>query len=178
MKILIVYYSRRGSNYVDGGVMDLPVGNTEVAAGMIQKLSGGDIFKIETVKDYPTGYDETTRVAQEEQSQNARPPIIGRVEGMEEYDMLILGFPNWWGTMPMPVYTFLEAYDFSGTTILPFCTHEGSGLGRSEGEIKRLCPRASVTKGLAIQGTRVQKSEAAISAWLEGILKLGQPTCP
>jgi flavodoxin len=173
MEILIAYYSRKGGNYVGGSVKDLPVGNTEVAAGIIQKLTGGDTFKVEPVKPYPAGYDETTRVAQKEQRQNARPEITGRLDDMDEYDVIFLGYPNWWGTMPMPVFTFLEAYDFSGKTILPFCTHEGSGLGRSESDIKRLCPATKIAKGLAIQGVSVQKAESAISVWLQeaGVLK-------
>jgi flavodoxin len=173
MKSLVVYYSRKGSNYVGGSVKDLPVGNTEVAAGIIQKLTLSDSFKIETAKAYPEGYDETTRVAQLEQGKNARPEIIGRVDDMGEYDVIFIGYPNWWGTMPMPVFTFLEAYDFSGKTIVPFCTHEGSGMGHSEGDIKKLCPAAKIAKGLAIHGGSVQKAEGAISDWLRkaGVLK-------
>ena len=86
---------------------------------------------------------------------------------MAEYDVVFLGYPNWWGTMPMPVFAFLEAYDFSGKTVLPFCTHEGSGLGHSESDIKKLCPTARVAKGLAIQGGNVQKAESAIASWLQ-----------
>jgi flavodoxin len=173
MKSLVVYYSRKGNNYVGDGVKDLPVGNTEVAAGIIQKLTLGDSFKIEPVVAYPAGYDETTRVAQLEQRQNARPEITGRVDDMDEYDVVFLGYPNWWGTMPMPVFTFLEAYDFSGKTIVPFCTHEGSGMGHSESDIKKLCPTAKVAKGLAIRGGSVQNAESAISDWLRkaGVLE-------
>jgi flavodoxin len=166
MKSLIAYYSRKGNNYVGGGIRDLPVGNTEVAAGIIQKLTGSDSFKIETVKAYPAGYEETTRAAQMEQRRDARPEITGRVDDMAEYDVVFLGYPNWWGTMPMPVFAFLEAYDFSGKTIIPFCTHEGSGMGHSESDIKKLCPAAKVAKGLAIQGGSVQEAESAISDWL------------
>ena len=173
MKSLIAYYSRKGNNYVGGGVKGLPVGNTEVAAGIIRKLTGSVSFKIDTVKAYPAGYDETTRVAQLEQRQNARPEIIGRVDDMDEYDVVFLGYPNWWGTMPMPVFTFLEAYDFSGKTIVPFCTHGGSGMGHSESDIKKLCPTAKVAKGLAIRGGSVQNAESAISDWLRkaGVLE-------
>jgi flavodoxin len=166
MKTLIAFFSRKGSNYVGGGVKDLPVGNTELAAGIIRRLTGGDSFKIETAKAYPASYEETTRVAQLEQGRNARPEIIGLVDGMEKYDIILLGYPNWWGTMPMPVFAFLEAYDFSGKTIVPFCTHEGSGLGRSESDIRKLCPGAKLAKGLSIQGGSVQKAESVISAWL------------
>jgi flavodoxin len=173
MKSLIAYYSRKGNNDVGGGVKGLQVGNTEVAARIIQKLMGCDSFKIEPVKAYPVGYDETTRVAQREQRQNARPEITGCVGNMDEYDVVFLGYPNWWGTMPMPVFTFLEAYDFSGKTIVPFCTHGGSGMGHSESDIRKLCPTAKVAKGLAIQGESVQKAEGEISGWLQeaGVLK-------
>jgi flavodoxin len=173
MKSLVVYYSRKGSNYAGGGLKNLPVGNTEVAAGIIQRLTGGDSFRIETVKAYPAGYEETTRVAQLEQRRDARPEIAGIVKDMDQYDVVFLGYPNWWGTMPMPVFTFLEACDFSGKTIMPFCTHGGSGMGRSESDIRKLCPAAKVAKGLAIQGEGVRKAEGAISDWLReaGMLK-------
>jgi flavodoxin len=169
MNLLIAYFSRSGKNHVGGSILDLPVGNTEVAALMIRKLTGGDTFKIEPIKPYPAGYDETTRVAQLEQGQDARPEIIGHVDAMEKYEVVLLGYPNWWGTMPMPVFTFLEAYDFSGKTIVPFCTHEGSGMGHSESEIKRLCPTAKVAKGLAIQGWSVQRAETSIADWLQKV---------
>jgi flavodoxin len=173
MKSLIAYFSRKGNNYVGGSIKNLSVGNTEVAAGIIQKLTGGDSFKIDTAKAYPEGYDETTRAAQLEQGQDARPKITGRVDDMDKYDVIFLGYPNWWGTMPMPVFTFLEAYDFSGKTIAPFCTHEGSGMGRSESDIKKLCPGAKVAKGLSIQGGSVRKAESEISDWLRkpGVLE-------
>lgn len=172
MKCLIAYYSRRGNNYVSGQVVDLAVGNTEVAAKMIQELAGGETFRIDTVKEYPSDYTRTTEVAQRELSQGARPELSGRVEDMNVYDLIILGYPNWWGTMPMAVFTFLEAYDFSGKTILPFCTNEGSGLGHSEADIKRLCPGVKVLRGLAIRGGSVQQSGGDIAAWLKasGIL--------
>jgi flavodoxin len=176
MKSLIAYFSREGNNYVDGGVRDLKVGNTEVAAKMIQKLTAGDSFKIDTIKAYPAGYEETTRAAREELSQNARPELKGHVENMDEYEVIFLGYPDWWGTMPMPVFAFLEAYDFSDKTILPFCTHEGSGMGHSESDIKRLCPAAKVAKGLSIQGGSVLGAQSAISDWLQesGVMEGGK----
>lgn len=167
MKILIAYYSRRGLNYVGGDIVDLPVGNTEVAAGMIEKLTGGETFRIDTVKPYPAGYDETTEVAKQELRQKARPALTGHVPNMGDFDMVVLGYPNWWGTMPMAVYSFLEEYDFSGKTILPLCTHEGSGLGHSLNDIKKLCPDANVSRGLAIQGGSVQGAQAEIRVWLK-----------
>ncbi|MZQ96271.1 MAG: flavodoxin [Acidaminobacter sp.] len=166
-KILIAYYSRKGQNYVSGAIKDLKVGNTAVAAEMLEALTGGDLFEIDTVAAYPLDYKEATEVAQKELRAGARPALTAQVAGMEDYDAIILGYPNWWGTMPMAVYTFLEAYDFSGKKILPFCTHEGSGLGRSEKEIEKLCPDAAVLKGLAIHGTGVVGAGQALEKWLK-----------
>jgi flavodoxin len=166
MKILVAYYSRRGNNYTSGGIVDLAVGNTEIAAKAIQKLVGGEAFSIDPMKEYPVDYEKATQVAQAELRQSARPELKGQVEDMSSYDVVFLGYPNWWGTMPMVVFTFLEAYDFVGKTILPFCTNEGSGLGRSESDIKKLCPKAKVLKGLAIQGSAVKGAEGDIAKWI------------
>lgn len=168
MKKLVAFYSRPGMNYVNGNIVELPVGNTEVAAKIIQRLTGADLFRIDTVKHYPVGYEETTEVAKEELRNNARPELTGRVGEMTEYDVVYLGYPNWWGTMPMAVFTFLEQYDFTGKTIVPFCTHEGSAMGRSEKDIGRLCPGASVLKGLPIVGGRVGSAQYDIATWLGG----------
>jgi flavodoxin len=165
-KPLIAYFSRKGNNYVGGNIVNLPIGNTEVAAATIQKRVGGDLFKIDPVKPYPSDYQKTTEVAQQELNRDARPAISGRVDSMEGDDVIFIGYPNWWNTMPMAVCTFLETYDFAGKTILPFCTHEGSGMGRSESDIKKLCPGAKVLKGLSIKGGDVLKAEKEIVAWL------------
>lgn len=165
-KTLIAYFSRKGANYVNGSITNLPVGNTDAAAKMAQEAVGGDLFEIKAVKTYPADYTETTKVAQSELRQNARPELAAHVENMHEYDTIILGYPNWWGTMPMAVYTFLEEYDFTGKTILPYCTHEGSGLSGSERDIKRLCPTANVGKGLAIHGGSVNSAAGKIKSWL------------
>lgn len=165
-KTLIAYFSRKGANYVNGSIVNLPVGNTEAAAKMAQEAVGGDLFEIKTVKAYPADYTETTKVAQTELRQNARLELAAHVENMDEYDTIILGYPNWWGTMPMAVYTFLEEYDFTGKTILPYCTHEGSGLSGSERDIKRLCSTANVEKGLAIHGGSVNSAAGKIKSWL------------
>ncbi len=165
-KTLIVYFSRKGENYVNGSIVNLSVGNTEAAAKMAQEVVAGDLFEIKTVKTYPNDYTETTNVAQAEKNQNARPELTTHVENMDEYDTIILGYPNWWGTMPMAVFTFLEEYDFTGKRILPFCTHEGSGLGGSERDIKRVCKVANVEKGLAIHGGSVNSAAGNIKSWL------------
>lgn len=164
---LIAYYSRRGTNYFDGKIIDLPVGNTEVVAGKIARISGGDLFHIETVKPYPADYDESTEVAKIELGENARPELTATVPDFDDYDVIYLGYPIWWGVMPMPVLTFLESYDFSGKTIVPFCTHEGSGFGMSERYIRQSCPEASVLPGLAIIGHLRDKADKPVKDWLE-----------
>lgn len=169
-KSLIAYFSRKGNNYVSGSIVNLSIGNTEVAANMIQEITGSDVFRIESVVPYPIDYTETTNVAKAELNQNARPELSRQVNNIDSYDVILLGYPNWWGTMPMPVFTFLESYDFSGKTIIPFCTHEGSGMGRSESDIKKLCPDAKVKKGLSIRGSSVKEAEKEISKWVENNL--------
>jgi len=151
---------------VGGSIVNLPIGNTEVIAKKIQELTGNDMFQIKTVKSYPEDYTETTNVAKEENRQNARPELAEIVDDMNSYDVIYIGYPNWWGTMPMPVFTFLESYDFSGKTIIPYCTHEGSGMGSSERDIKKLCPNAKVLSGLAIRGGSVKNAAGTIKSWL------------
>jgi len=168
-KCLIAYFSRKGQNYVSGRILDLKVGNTEVVANMIQKKTGGDMFHIETVTAYPKDYTETTEVAKNELRAKARPKLTGRVENMGAYDVIFLGYPNWWGTPPMAVFTFLESYDLSGKTIVPFCTHEGSGMGHSEKDIAKACPKASVLNGIAIQGSSASSADAKVSSWIGGL---------
>lgn len=168
-KCLIAYFSRSGNNYFGGKIVNLPVGNTEVAAKMIQEVTGGDLFHIESVTLYPEDYTKATEVAKEELRDNARPELTGQVEAMDSYDVIFLGYPNWWGTMPMPVFTFLEEYDLSGKTIIPFCTHEGSGMGGSERDIAKLCPGAKLLNGLAIRGSRVKDAKRDIANWLEKV---------
>jgi flavodoxin len=170
-KILIAYYSRKGQNYLNGSIVTLPVGNTEVAAKIAQKITGGNIFEICTVKSYPIDYTETTEVATVEKRNNARPELSSRVNNMNQYDTVILGYPNWWGTFPMAVFTFLEEYDFSRKTILPFSTHEGSGLGSSERDIRKLCPGATVLPGLAIRGGSIGRADQLVANWLKSIIR-------
>lgn len=155
---LIAFYSRKGQNYVNGKIMDLAVGNTAVIAKKIQEITGSDIFEIDTVKSYPVDYTETTRVAKAELNADARPELVDKVENMSQYDTIYLGFPNWWGTFPMAVFTFLESYDFSGKTIIPFCTHEGSGMG-GQSDIRELCPNSRLEKGIAIKGSAVHSAD-------------------
>jgi flavodoxin len=164
---LIAYFSRKGLNYASGRIVDFNVGNTEVVANMIQRMTGGDMFHIESVTAYPKDYTEATEVAKNELRAKARPKLTRQAENMAVYNVIFLGYPNWWGTMPMPVFTFLESYDFSGKTIVPFCTHEGSGLGHSEKDIAKACPKAAVLKGIAIQGTNASSAESNVSKWID-----------
>lgn len=165
-KTLIAYYSRRGQNYSNGRIVDLQVGNTEVVARMIAAATGGDLFEIDTVKSYPVDYTETTEVATQELRADARPELRHLLESIDEYDTIYLGYPNWWATFPMAVATFLESYDFEGKTILPFCTHEGSGMGRSEAHIARLATGATVANGLALRGSGVAGAEREVNNWI------------
>ena len=169
-KILIAYFSRKGQNYVSGSIKNLTVGNTELVAKIIQQEVGGDLFEIESVSDYPEDYTKCTEVAQDEKRKNVRPALTARIDNIGNYDTVILGYPNWWSTMPMPVYTFLENYDFSGKTILPYCTHEGSGISGTERDIQKECPNATVKKGLAIHGTKAASSLSDVQRWLKSNL--------
>lgn len=165
MAQLIAYFSRAGENYFSGALRTVSVGNTEIAAKILQKLTGAELFKIEPLLPYSSDYSECIAQAQEDQRRNARPELKKYPDHFAQYDTIYLGYPNYWGTMPMPVFTFLEHLDFSGKTIYPFCTHEGSGMGHSEDDICRLCPDAKVEKGLALRGGSVKDSEDALQKW-------------
>lgn len=155
-KKLVAYFSHKGENYSRGNIIQLEKGNTEKVAEIISHILGADIFEIITEEKYPSKYDKCIETAKKE---------------LREYDTIFIGYPNWWGTMPMPVWTFLEGKDFNHKKILPFCTHEGSGMGRSESDIKKLANGAEVLKGLAIVGSDVNTSEKQIKNWLEDRLE-------
>ena len=163
---LVAFYSRADENYVSGIIKNLDIGNTEIAAGIIAELTGADTFKIEQVQAYSKNYNECIAQAQADQNRNARPELKAYPETLEQYKVIYLGFPNYWGTMPMAVFTFLEHFDFSGKIIKPFCTHEGSVLGGSINDIKKLCPGAKVETGLAIRGGSVKMSKEEIEKWI------------
>jgi len=163
---LIVYYSRADENYVSGVLKMLPVGNTEIAAGYIKELTGADMFKIEQKEPYSAGYNECIAQAQEDQKKDARPELVNMPDSIEKYSEIYLCYPNYWGTVPMAVFTFLDNFSFEGKTVKPLCTHEGSGMGRSEGDIKAHCKGAKVEKGLAIQGSSVGTSKSQIEKWI------------
>lgn len=164
-KKLIAFYSRADENYVNGMLKHLETGNTEVAANFLQQITGADLFKIEQKEPYAKGYNDCIAQAQEDQRQGKRPELVKYPENIEQYDEIYLGYPNYWGTMPMAVFTFLEHADFSGKVIKPFCTHEGSGMGNSVRDIQKLCPQALVEKGLAIYGSRAKQSQKDLEQW-------------
>lgn len=141
-------------------------GNTETVANYIHEEIGGDIVKLETVQTYPEDYDELVDYAREEQRDNARPELETTIENIEQYDTIFLGYPNWWGDMPMPIYSFLDQYDLSNKTIAPFITHGGSGLSGTPANIANEEPDAVVTEGLAINGDDVDDCQDEVNEWL------------
>ena len=165
MANLIVYYSRKGQNYWNGSVKSLTKGNTEIVAEFIQKAVGGEVFEVETVNSYSDDYFTCTKEAKAELQANARPQIKHFLSSIDGYDNIFVGYPNWWGTMPMAMFTFLEHYDFTGKKIIPFCTNEGSGMGVSERDIKKICVGADVKKGLPVRGTEAAQSEKSVAKW-------------
>lgn len=144
-------------------------GNTRKLASMIHDRVGGDMVELKTVNAYTQNYDTLTKLAKKEQQTNARPALATELPNLGEYGTVFLGYPNWWGTMPMALFTLLDNYDFSGKTIIPFCTHGGSRLGRSVDDIKKLCPRAKVLKGFSAFGNRVDGVGNDVDAWLHGL---------
>lgn len=167
MKPLIVYYSRRGQNLVNGTVKDLPVGNTELLAAILQKLTDADSFRIEPQEDYAADYYRCIDEARQDLQKHRCPALKELPKHLSEYDVIYLGYPNYWGTMPMPVASFLRQSDLTGKRIKPFCTHEGGGMGRSEQDIRALCPNAKVETGLAIRGSEIKRELSGIEAWVK-----------
>ena len=165
-KVLIVYYSRRGENYWNGAIKNLSKGNTEIVAEMIARLTGGDLFQVDTAQPYAADYHACVDEARTEFRQGARPELKEYLDSVEGYDTVFVGYPNWCGTMPMAMFTFLEHYSWSGTRLLPFCTNEGSGMGNSERDLKACCPGAAVEKGLSVRGTEAAASREKVEAWV------------
>lgn len=160
-KILVAYFSKTN--------------NTRTIAEIVQSRLGSEAFHVTTQKPYPEDYRETTRVARIELDNNERPALAASptIEEMQQFDVIFLGYPNWWGTIPMALFTFLEQYDLTGKTIVPFCTHEGSGLGRGPSDIAKLCPGSTHLQGLAVRGSSVSRAQGDVDAWLRqlGFLK-------
>ena len=165
-KTLIAYFSRADENYFGGAMRYVKVGNTEIVCGLMKELIDADSFKIEMKEPYSPVYMTCIEEAKKDLRAKARPELVAMPESIDEYDTIILAYPNYWGTMPMAVFTFLEAFDFTGKTILPLCTNEGSGMGGSERDIKRACPDALVKNGLSITGSQAANSAGRVRKWL------------
>ncbi len=167
-KVLVAFFSRAGENYSVGNVK---TGNTQIVAQMIADATDADLFHIVPVNEYPADYSECTKVAKKERNANARPAYKGDAKA-EDYDIVFIGYPNWWGDAPMPVYTFIEAHRWAGKMVIPFCTHEGSGLS-NEDEIRKACKGATFSKGLGMYGHTAQNNRAeaktAVEKWLKGL---------
>ena len=166
MAKLIAFYSRADENYFGGRYRTIPVGNTEKAAKMLAELTGADLFKIDQKVPYSATYQQCIAEAKRDLQAKARSELVELPADLDRYDEIYLGYPNYCGTMPMAVYTFLEAYDFTGKTIHPFCTNEGSGLSHTEQDIAGAAKGAKVAPGLSIHGSTVDDAEPALAAWV------------
>ena len=178
--ILIAYFTMpedvdtEGADAVTGASIVVEdgevLGNVEFLATIIQDTVGGDLFQIETVQQYPLEHDALVDQAAQEQDENARPELATHIDDLGQYDTIFLGYPNWWGELPMPLYTFLEEYDLSGKTIIPFCPHGGSGFSRTESTIADLQPEATVSEdGLTISRNDVAQSREQVAQWAAGL---------
>lgn len=169
VKSLVVYYSRRGENLVDGTVQKLEVGHTELLATVIQKITGADLCRLEPKVDYSPNYYACIDQARQDIKKGIRPKLKNYPKNLKEYDIIYLGYPNYWGTMPVTIFSFLEQFDFSHKLIKPFCTHEGGGMGRSEKDLRKICPDAQIAQGFSCRGTEVKYELSAIKEWIQEI---------
>lgn len=175
--VLIAYFSVPETDGVDAvaGASRVVVngevlGNSQYIAQLIQQEAGGDLFRIETVQEYPGSHDPLLEFAYNEKAENARPELASQIENPDSYDVIFLGYPNWNADLPMPLYTFLEEYDFSGKTIIPFTTHGGSGFSRTIQTIQELQPEASVVEnGLSISRNDAADAQEDVSDWVAGL---------
>ncbi|HEY9551856.1 MAG TPA: flavodoxin [Prevotella sp.] len=163
-KILIVFFSHAGENYNVGYVT---VGNTKLVANEIQKLTGGDMFEVVAEKNYDMPYNDLIKVAKEEAQKGEKPALKSEAKNIEQYDTIFIGGPIWWGTYPQVMFTFFDKYDLNGKTIVPFTTHEGSGLANCVEDIRKAYPNAKVLDGFAIYGHEARKSMAKVDEWLK-----------
>lgn len=168
--VLVVYFSHAGENYNVGVIEE---GNTAKMGKIIAEQMGADVFELVPVVPYPEDYDSCLDVATEEQRSDARPEYEGEIENWDQYDTVFIGYPIWWGEIPNIVYTFMEAYDFTGKTVIPFNTHEGSGQAHSQRDIEGLLTSATVLKGLAVRGNKAQNDAEGtgtdVANWLKSI---------
>lgn len=162
---LVIFYSRKGENYFPGGIRKIPKGNTAYAAEYIAKALDADLFEVDTVKPYAENYRACCMEAAAEAKSNARPAIKGYVRDISEYDTIFVCYPNWCGTLPMCMLTFLEHYDLSGKRIIPVCTNEGSGFANSIKDLSNCCTGALIEEGLSIPGHKCYNGEEQVTKW-------------
>ena len=167
---LIIYYSRRGQNYIDGEIRDIEKGNTEYCVEFIQKAVGADVFRVETVEAYPEDYTACTMAAQAELQSGRRPALKKQLSSVSGYDNIFVCGPCWWGTFPCALLGQLEWLDWTGRDVYPLMTHEGSGLGQCESDLARICKGASIGAGLAVRGGMAAQSESVVAAWAKKCL--------
>ena len=167
---LIIYYSRRGNNYVNGSIINLEKGNTEIVAGYIARAAGAELFEIETVRQYSEDYTKCTEEAKEELRRDERPELKKYLTSVSRFDNIVVAGPCWWGTYPCAVFSQLEKLDFTGKKVFPVMTHEGSGLAGSSQALKKYCKGAVVGEGLAVRGADAEKSERIVTEWAEKYL--------
>ena len=165
-KTLIAFFSRADENYFGGAMRYVKVGNTEIVCNIIKELIPADTFQIEMKHPYSPVYMTCIDEAKKDLREKARPELTHYLDSIDGYDTVILAYPNYWGTMPMAVMTFLERHDFAGKTILPLCTNEGSGMGSSERDIKKCAPGATLKRGLSITGSSAANSGESVKRWL------------
>lgn len=163
-KVLIVFFSHAGENY---NVENIKVGNTKLVADEIQKVTGGDEFEIVANKNYDLPYNDLVNVAKEETEKGEKPSFKGEVKNIDDYDTVFIGGPIWWGTYPRVMFTFFDKYDLNGKTIIPFSTHEGSGLGSVVEDLKTLYPNATFKEAFSIYGTETRKDLSKVDKWLK-----------
>lgn len=171
MAKLIAFYSRAGENYFSGQYRTVSVGNTEKVANQIAEATGGTLFPIRQKIPYAVDYETCIRQAKADQQAKARPELAVLPGSLDGYEEIYLGYPNYWGDLPMAVYTFLEAFSWTGKIIHPFCTHEGSGLSGTERKIAAVCKGARITPGLAICGSEVEANAGTVRAWVQKTLR-------
>lgn len=164
-KNLILYYSRKGQNSVDGSVRSIQKGNTEIVAEYIRDAVGGDLFEIETVKDYAADYYDCTDEARKEFRENARPELKRYLDSIAQYDNIFVCGPSWWDTFPMAVFSQLERLDFTGKKVMAVMTHEDGGLGNGERDLQKICKGATFGRSLSVRGADVVKQARNIAAW-------------
>ena len=166
-KTLIAFFSRADENYFAGAMRYVKVGNTEIVCDLMKEMIDADTFKIEMKNPYSPVYMTCIEEAKKHLREKARPELVRYQDSLDEYDTVILAYPNYWGTIPVAVATFLERYDFTGKTILPLCTNEGSGMGGSEKTIRQCARGATVKKGLPVTGSYAAESGESVRRWLK-----------